>query len=111
MTMTATTIPNAIAMRGPRAPDGAGGAEGSVVIAASRGQMLQRVTLKRGDFSGYDDGKLLHHRGFRHVEAGAPTGPSNPMTTRYALAFVQMWVMRSVKSTAPGPVPLSSRLL
>jgi hypothetical protein len=45
--------------------------------------------------------------------ANVAAGPSKWMTTRYALVFVQMWVMRSAKSTALGPatVPLSSWLL
>jgi hypothetical protein len=50
---------------------------------------------------------------FAASKPSAPAGPSKWTTNRNASVFVQMWVMRSAKSTAPGPakVPLSNWLL
>src|SRR5436853_6888360 len=115
MTPNATTIPNAIAMRGPRDSGGAGGGggggggEGSVVIEPSRWQMLPPAAAETRDFQGMMTANCCIAVDFAASKPGAPAGPSTWTTTRYALVLVQMWVMRSAKSAAP--VPVSSWLL
>ena len=82
MTMTATTIPNAIAMRGPRAAGGAAGGKGSVIMKASRGQMLQAASRKNPAFQGMTTANCCITVDLAASKPGARAGPSTWMTTR-----------------------------
>ena len=76
-------------------------------------EILAADSVQQTVFQGITTANCCVTVDFAALNPGVPAGPSKWMTTRYALVFVQMWVMRSAKSTALGPatVPLSSWLL